>query len=195
MSADSAVSLAGRREMLVAQLKGDVLEIGASSGLSIRRYQAAASITLLEPTPGRRLATRASASPIPARVIAGPAENIPLPDDSVDHVVSSLVLCSVRDLRATLAEIRRVLRPRGTLEFIEHSRARGRMARWQDRMTPVQRLVSSGCNLNRDIPLALREAGFDLTTADYFTLSYGNPLMRPAIQGRAVVSTEVADPG
>lgn len=184
-----------RRRDLVASLTGDILEIGAGSGVNVRRYRAATSVTLLEPSRfwSRVAASYAAESPIPASAVRAPAESIPLPDGSVDHVVAVTVLCSVRDPQAVLAEIRRVLRPGGTFEFIEHVRGEGRLATWQDRLTPLQRLISSGCHLNRDVPRELSLAGFRIAATDRFSMKGVSPLMRPAVTGRAVRELEPVD--
>jgi ubiquinone/menaquinone biosynthesis C-methylase UbiE len=179
---------AARRQRLVGVLDGHVLEIGAGTGLNIAHYHRAGNLTVLEPDNGyaRRLRARAAGSKIPARVLTARAEAIPLTDNSVDHVVTSIALCSVADLDATLAEIWRVLRPGGTLEFLEHARGTGRLAAWQDRFTPLQRLVADGCHLNRDPATAISRTGFRIRHLEHFTMPAGHPLIRTAIQGQAV---------
>ena len=60
---------------------------------------------------------------IPVDVVAGTADDLPAADGSFDAVVVSLVLCSVADVPAALAEMRRVLKPGGELRVFEHVRA------------------------------------------------------------------------
>ena len=96
------------------------------------------------------------------------------------------LLCSVTDLDAALAEIRRVLRPEGSLRFIEHVRGEGGVARWQDRLTPIQRRIADGCHLNRDTAAAIEAAGFRITDVERFPMPAGHRLIRPAIQGTAI---------
>jgi SAM-dependent methyltransferase len=91
------------------------------------------------------------------------AERLPLEAASLDCVVSTLTLCSIRDVNAALREIRRVLRPGGKLLLFEHGRSDDpRIARWQDRLNPLQRIVACGCNLNRPTNALLDDAGFSI---------------------------------
>ena len=110
---------------------------------------------------------------------------MPFADESFDHAVVSLSLCSVDDLDGALTEIHRVLRPNGTLAFLEHVRAEGGLARWQDRLTPIQRRFADGCHLNRDATAAIEHAGFELVDVERFTMPAGHPLIKPAVQGLA----------
>jgi len=176
-----------RRERLVGELEGDVLEIGAGTGMNLPRYRRARRVVALEPDAryARRLRERATAATVGVTVVEGTAESLPFPDRSFDHVVTTLALCSVSDLDAALSEVRRVLRGGGTLRFLEHVRAEGRLARWQDRLTPLQRRVADGCHLNRDIEAAVASAGLRIDAIERFTMPPGHPLIKPAIQGAA----------
>jgi len=180
---------AERREQLVSGLEGDVLELGAGTGLNVPHYRSARHVVALEPDLAytRRLRERAAASGVPVEIVEGTAEAVPFPDASFDHVVTTLSLCSVSDLRASLAEARRVLRPGGTLEFLEHVRGEGGVARWQARLTPIQRRIADGCHLDRDTASEIEAAGFRIERLERFRLPAGHPLVRPAIQGTAVV--------
>jgi len=177
-----------RREQLVATLEGDVLEIGAGTGLNIPHYRQARRVVALEPDLAytRRLRERAAESSVPVEIVEGAAEALPFPDSSFDHVVATLALCSVSDLGLSLAEILRVLRPGGSLEFLEHVRGEGGVARWQDRLTPIQRRVADGCRLNRDTAKEIEAAGLRVERIERFRLPAGHPLVRPAIQGSAL---------
>ena len=177
-----------RRDRLVGSLTGDVLEIGAGTELNLPRYRRVARLVAIEPDPHyrRRLQARAHHAHVGAEVIDARAETLPFSDQSFDHVVTSICLCSVTDLQATLAEIHRVLRPGGSLAFLEHVRGTGRLGRWQDRLTPLQRRLAEGCNLNRDTQAAIQAAGFHLEAAERFTMPRGHPLIKHAIQGTAV---------
>jgi SAM-dependent methyltransferase len=155
------------RRRVVSQVAGDVLEIGFGTGLNLPYY-----------TPEvRRLTLLDSAELLPRRVarrievcraggierLITTAERLSLEDASVDCVVSTLTLCSIRDVAAALREIRRVLRPEGRLLLFEHGRSEDpRIARWQDRLNPLQRIVACGCNLNRPVDRLLEYAGFGL---------------------------------
>jgi ubiquinone/menaquinone biosynthesis C-methylase UbiE len=176
-----------RRDRLVATLEGEVLEIGAGTGLNVAHYRRARRVVALEPDARyvRRLRARASAAAVDVEVVEQRAESLGFADDSFDHVVTTLALCSVADLDAALAEVRRVLRPGGALHFLEHVRGAGRLARWQDRLTPLQRRVADGCHLNRDVLAALGRAGLHVEAVEHFAMPPGHPLVKPAIQGIA----------
>jgi SAM-dependent methyltransferase len=130
--------VADHRSKLLAGLTGLVIEVGAGNGLNFPHYPATVTEVLaVEPEPYlRRLTlTAARQAPAPIRVVGGTAETLPTHDTSFDTAVASLVLCTVADLAGALAEIRRVLRPGGTLRFYKHVRADApRLARWQDRL-------------------------------------------------------------
>ncbi|MEV5414491.1 class I SAM-dependent methyltransferase [Thermopolyspora sp. NPDC052614] len=160
---DAHGGLEHRRELL-AEVGGRVLEIGAGHGANFRHYPPAVrQVIAIEPEPQlRRLAERAAAdAPVPVEVRAGYAERLPLADGSVDVVVASQVLCSVRDLPRALAEAGRVLRPGGRLHFYEHVRSRRPgFARTQRALDLIWPLQGAGCHLARDIERAIGEAGF-----------------------------------
>ena len=156
-----------QRQIWVPRARGRVLEVGFGSGLNLPHYKASAVKELvgLEPSLGMaRLAQRlVREAPFPVRLLEAGAESIPLESESVDTVVITYSLCSVEAPEAALAEVRRVLKPRGRLVFCEHGAAPDRsVRRWQDRITPVWRRFAGGCHLNRDVPGLIREAGFQL---------------------------------
>jgi ubiquinone/menaquinone biosynthesis C-methylase UbiE len=153
-----------RRRALLAGAHGRVLEIGAGTGLNLDHYPAAVDeLVLTEPEPGMcwRLEQRAAAGGREASVVHAGAEDLPFPDGSFDAVVSTMVLCTVPDPAAAIAEIRRVLRPDGKLLFIEHVRAddEPRLARWQDRLEAPWRAFGEGCRCNQPTLALLDEAG------------------------------------
>ncbi len=142
-----------RRAEVVGAARGRVLEIGAGTGLNLRHYPAGLDGLLLsEPDPGmaerlRRTVQRAGSG---ARVVRAGAQELPLPDASVDTVVSTMVLCTVPDADAALAEIARVLRPDGRLLFCEHVlHADERRARRQRRWADAWGALASGCRCDR----------------------------------------------
>jgi len=178
-----------QREKVVPRARGRVLEIGVGSGLNLAFYDRAKVDTLwgLDPSLGlQRLARqRAEAAGIAVEFIPASGEEIPLEDASVDTIVVTYTLCSIPDLGRALAEMRRVLRPAGSLLFSEHGRAPDEgVARWQDRVNPIWRRLSSGCNINRAIPDVLGAAGFTLAELDSMYLP-GPRLLGFTYWGRA----------
>lgn len=88
---------------------------------------------------------------------------LPLESASVDHVLTTWTMCTIPDVEGALSEIHRVLRPGGELHFAEHGRSpEPNVARWQDRLTPLQRRLFGGCHLNRSIDALITRGGFDV---------------------------------
>jgi ubiquinone/menaquinone biosynthesis C-methylase UbiE len=154
------------RRRILAGLHGSVIEIGAGDGSAFRLYPLAVTrILALEPDDYlRSLALkRAATSAVPVTVVPAAAEHIPADDGSADAVVASLVLCSVADQAAALAEIRRVLRPGGILAYYEHVRSeRPVLAAVEDLLTPAWQRLAGGCHPNRDTLAAIAAAGFTI---------------------------------
>jgi ubiquinone/menaquinone biosynthesis C-methylase UbiE len=160
-------SLGPRREALLKDLGGEVLEIGAGTGANFEHYPKAAHVAAFEPDPFmfRKAQSKLAALDRPnIELRRAPAEQLPVADGSVDAVVSTLVLCTVQDQPGALAEVRRVLRPGGELRFVEHVRAAGIKGRVQDAIKPVWKWVGAGCNPNRRTEQAFREAGFEIVS-------------------------------
>jgi ubiquinone/menaquinone biosynthesis C-methylase UbiE len=176
------------RHELLGQLEGDVLEIGAGTGASLPHYERASRVVALEPDPsmGKRLPAKVAAASVPVEVVAGSAESVPYPDESFDAVVSTFMLCSVEDPATVLAEARRVLKPEGQLILLEHVRGTGRIARWQERLTPLHRKIAGNCHLNRDTRTAVASAGFDTRGVEDTVLPGTHSLVRSGIQGVAI---------
>jgi len=151
---------------LLLQARGDVLEIGAGDGATLPFYPTGARLILLEPNPYLLtylyLCAAAHRSNRAAHLIRAEAEAIPFPNERFDTVVSTHVLCSVRNPPRALAEIRRVLRPGGRFLFLEHVAALPGTLTFaaQRLMDPVWRRVGGGCRLTRDTAGAIRAAGF-----------------------------------
>lgn len=170
------------RRALLSRLQGIVIEIGSGDGSAFGLYPAAVTqVIALEPDDYlRSLAAEAAASaPVPVRVLAAAAEQIPADDGSADAVVASLVLCSVADQNAVLNEIRRVLRPGGTLAFYEHVRSGHRLlGKAEDLLTPAWGAIAGGCHPNRDTLNAIAAAGFNVR--DYRRFGFAvHPLVPP----------------
>ena len=181
--------LAARRHALVAQARGRVLEIGAGTGLNAPHYPPGLELVLTEPDEAMavRLRSRVATLGRPATVVIAGAETLPFPDDSFDTVVSTLVLCTVPDQAAALAEIQRVLTPGGRLLFLEHVRSDSpRWARWQDRLNGPWRAFADGCNCNRSTLQALADSPLRLGPVDRGKFRAMVPLIRPLAVGAAV---------
>jgi ubiquinone/menaquinone biosynthesis C-methylase UbiE len=178
---------AAAKVRLIGGLRGTVLELGAGRGANFGMLAADVSWIGLEPHERTRkaLVKRAAARLRSWQVLAAPAERIPLPEASVDAVLSTVVLCSVSDLGAVLAEVRRVLRPGGRFVFFEHVAApRGSRTLWLQRVaTPVTRKFDKGCNPARDIGAAIQAAGF--ASVDLHRYVRPGPLHIPFISGIA----------
>jgi ubiquinone/menaquinone biosynthesis C-methylase UbiE len=178
----------GRREALLAQAQGRVLEIGAGTGLNLPHYRdTVEEVVLAEPEPGmrRRLAKRLVHQQVPARILAASAEALPLADGSVDTVTATLVLCTVSDPQSVLAEVARVLRPGGQLLFIEHVRASSPvLAACQDLLRRPWRVFAGGCVCNRRTLELLCANGFAVDAG--IAAWRGMPaIVRPLLVGRA----------
>lgn len=158
--------LAVIRGRVCAGLDGQVLEIGFGSGLNVPHYPAAiARVLAVDPaTVGRELAAkRLAASAVPVEFIGLDGQMLPVGPGSVDHVLVTWTLCTVPDVRLVLSEVYRVLRPGGSLHFAEHGHSPDRgVARWQDRLTPLQRRIAGGCHLNRPIDKFLTASGLQV---------------------------------
>ncbi|MGH2594444.1 MAG: class I SAM-dependent methyltransferase [Actinomycetota bacterium] len=179
---------AERRRSLLADASGQVVEVGAGTGLNLWHYPSAVDEVLaVEPDPHmfRRLALALGRASVPVRLARSRAEDLPVADDSVDAVVMSLVLCSVPDVGAALAEARRVLKPEGRLLFFEHVRAQDpRLARWQDLLDRAWGFFGGGCHPNRDTLGAIEAAGFHMEDIERFD-EPGALLAKPHVLGWA----------
>jgi ubiquinone/menaquinone biosynthesis C-methylase UbiE len=181
---------AEHRAELLADLAGDVIEVGAGNGLNFAHYPATVERLLaVEPEPTMRAAATdaAAGSPMPIEVVDGVAERLPAGDASFDAGVACLVLCSV-DQEAALAELRRVIKPGGELRFYEHVVADGgalaAAQRFADRTFWPH--VAGGCHASRDTAAAIERAGFAIERCRQFGFSPGPPLPRvPHVLGLA----------
>jgi ubiquinone/menaquinone biosynthesis C-methylase UbiE len=182
--------MARRRRELLSAARGRVLEVGAGTGLNVPHYPAGIDeLVLTEPVASmaRRLERRAAmrAGELP-RVVVAPAERLPFPDDAFDTVVSTLVLCTVPEPDRALAEIRRVLKPGGSLLFIEHVRSDAeRWGRWQDRLERPWAAFASGCRCNRNTLDLLAANGMRVAKVDRRKWSGMPRVVRPLAIGSA----------
>ena len=189
MARTEKAGLSAHRETLLNQASGDVLEVGAGTGVNLLHYgQGVRSLTLTEPESPmvRRLEKHISERRPEAKLVPAPAEELPFNDNSFDTVVSTLVLCTVDDQPRALLEMRRVLRPGGRLLFIEHVRSDDtKVARLQDRMAPINVRIAHGCHCNRPTLDGIREAGFTVTEVEHDMLKHAPKFVRPLVVGQA----------
>lgn len=189
MKGPEQATLRAHREALLERVRGRVLEIGGGTGANLAFYPAAVEeLVISEPEEpmARRLERKLSQHPINARVVHAPAEALPFEDESFDFAVSTLVLCTVGDPAKALGEIRRVLRPGGRLVFLEHVRSDDpKLARWQDRLQPLQFRLGHGCHCNRRTLDNVTAAGFTLDELQRDSLKKAPPIVRPLIVGAA----------
>ena len=154
-----------QREKIVPLAQGRVLEIGIGTGLNIPLYDKGKVQHLWGLDPSAEMWSIAQKNALQhhldAEFIQSGAESIPLDDNSADTIVMTYTLCSIPDVRAAMAEIKRTLKPGGKLIFCEHGEAPDEsILRWQNRLNPTWRVFSGGCNLNRPVPEILEQSGF-----------------------------------
>jgi ubiquinone/menaquinone biosynthesis C-methylase UbiE len=177
------------REALLTIASGDVLEIGGGTGANLPFYNGDVhTLTITEPEKPmvRRLEKRIQEFKPDAKLLRAPAEDLPFNDESFDVLVSTLVLCTVDDQPRALRELRRVLRAGGKLLFMEHVRSDDeKVARWQDRLLPLNVRLMHGCHCNRPTLDSIRAAGFEVTKIEHGTITHAPPFVRPLIVGVA----------
>jgi ubiquinone/menaquinone biosynthesis C-methylase UbiE len=163
-------NLAVYRHRLLSTAEGRVLEIGVGSGLNLPHYGASVMDVIgLDPSP--KLLSMAEkiirGISLPVELLRSSAEAIPLPDESIDTLVTTWTLCSIPNVARALSEMHRVLRPTGRMLFVEHGRAPDRsVRRWQDRLTPLWKRIGGGCHLNRAMGQLIEDAGFRIERLD-----------------------------
>ncbi|MBS1676949.1 MAG: class I SAM-dependent methyltransferase [Actinobacteria bacterium] len=197
LKASEESGLGEMRRALLAEARGRVVEIGAGTGLNLGLYgDEVQDLTLVEPDPHmgarlrERLTDRAGDPALPpARLVSVPAEAIPFAADTFDTAVATLVLCTVPDPAAAIAELARVLKPGGRLFFIEHVRAADRGgALWQDRLEKPWRFLADGCHCNRDTEATLGASAFAIERLEHGKLPKAIAIVRPLISGSAVLA-------
>lgn len=181
------------RRAALASAQGEVLEIGFGTGLNLPHYPDAVTrltiVDLAELLPAR-VAERIANARFPVERARLDAERLPFADARFDCVVSTWTLCSIPDPVAALREVRRVLRPKGAYLFLEHGRSDdSRVARWQDRLNPLQRVVACGCNINRPIDALVRAAGLAPARLERYVMRGEPRLFAEMYRGAAVRST------
>ena len=171
----------GHLSYIVGGAEGRVLEIGAGTGHSFPYYEKAREVVATEPDPLMLAKSRERLDELGLTHVElrqHVAEDLPFEDGSFDHVVSVLVLCTVKDARSALLEARRVLKPGGTLRFIEHVRYDGGLRGLAlDAIAPVWRYLGSGCHVNRRTAETIVEAGFQFVDLQRYVTGLGIPIL------------------
>jgi ubiquinone/menaquinone biosynthesis C-methylase UbiE len=192
LQATEEAGLRETRRRALAGASGRTLDVGAGTGANLGLYpEAVTELVLAEPDSHmlRRLREKAGTSGPGANIVQAPAEKLPFPDSSFDTAVFTLVLCTVPDPAAALAEAARVLRPGGRVLFVEHVRSgEPGLARWQDRLEKPWRFFGDGCHCNRDTVAAIAGcAPLTVETVEDARLPKAPPIIRPLAVGSAVV--------
>lgn len=155
-----------RRRRLVAEARGQVVEVGGGTGRNLSLYRDVDRVVVLEPDAAmrRRLLDRVASAAVPIEVHEAGVDDSGLPDASADSVICCLVLCTVPSQESALREIRRMLKPGGRLLFLEHVKVPGLRGRVQSAATPLwSKTAGAGCRLDRPTLDAIRGAGFAIT--------------------------------
>ncbi|WP_416669046.1 class I SAM-dependent methyltransferase [Egbenema bharatensis] len=160
------------RKALLSEVKGEVLEIGFGTGLNLSYYpEQIHQLVAIDANPGMnhlaRQRVESSGITVDHRVLNG--ESLPMPDRSFDSVVSTWTLCSIAKVEQALQEIERVLKPGGRFFFIEHGLSNEpKIQVWQNRLTPLQKVIADGCHLNRNIRQLVQQQFEQVTVEEFY---------------------------
>ncbi|NJR44609.1 MAG: class I SAM-dependent methyltransferase [Hyellaceae cyanobacterium CSU_1_1] len=151
----SGSNLQQYRQEILKDVSGEILEIGFGTGLNLPHYpEQVTKITTVEPNLGMQKLARSrieqSQITVDYKVVNG--ESLPMRDATFDAVVCTWTLCSIPLVEQAIAEVERVLKPGGKFLFIEHGLSQDPSIQvWQNRLTPIQKVIADGCHLNRRI--------------------------------------------
>lgn len=181
------------RDELLHTAYGDVLEIGFGTGLNLSHYPSRISrLATIDPAIilPQIVKTRVAAVSFPVETIPISAEQLPYPDRRFDTVVSTWTLCTIPNPIQALREVARVLKPTGRFLFLEHGRSDDpHIARWQDRLNPIQNLIGCGCHLNRQIDQLVENGGLSIVTLTRFDMQDVPRIGGTMYQGSATPTT------
>jgi ubiquinone/menaquinone biosynthesis C-methylase UbiE len=182
--------LRAARERVCEELEGVVLEIGFGTGLNIPYYPPEVTkVVAIEPsTVCMRIAEpRIAESTAPVDYGGLTGEQLDLPSGEFDAVLSTWTLCTIPNLDAALAEVRRVLKAGGSFHFIEHGHSPDpKIIRWQERLEPINKRLAGGCHLTRHISDDIERAGFEIEKLDTYYFEREPKPMGYTYEGRAV---------
>ena len=168
----SGSNLEQYRQQLLANVSGDILEIGFGTGLNLPHYpEEVREITTIDPNPGMQKLARSriakSRITVDYKVLNG--ESLPMENASFDSVVCTWTLCSIPLVEQAIAEVHRLLKPGGKFFFIEHGLSQDSSIQvWQNRLTPVQKVIADGCHLNRKIDELVKQQFSNVTIEQFY---------------------------
>lgn len=181
-----------RRREVLATARGRTIDIGAGTGANLGLFPAEAEVVMAEPDPhmAKRLRRKLAGSGAGVELVEAGAEDLPFEDSSFDTAIFTLVLCTVPNPSAALAEAARVLKPGGQLLFVEHVRSEDPgVARWQDRLETPWRVFADGCHCNRDTVASIEASPLTLDEVELGELPKSPPITKPMVWGRATLSS------
>ncbi len=182
-----------RRHETLAAARGTTIDIGAGTGANLELFpDGLERVVMAEPDPHmtKRLRRKLAESGSNVELVEAGAEKLPFEDSTFDTAVFTLVLCTVPDPAAALAEAARVLKPGGQLLFVEHVRAQDPgVARWQDRLEAPWRVFADGCRCNRDTVANIEASPLTLESVERGELPKSPPITRPMAWGRATLAS------
>lgn len=185
----SRETIQGLRADVLKDVAGDVLEIGYGTALNLPHYPMSVShLTMVDPVRllRSRVERRVATVGFPVTIEQAPAESLPFTNERFDCVVSTWTLCTITEPEQALREVRRVLKPGGVFVFLEHGRSDdARVAAWQDRLNPIQRVMACGCNLNRPIHQLIERSGLRLVHRGRFRMPHVPRVFGEMYQGHA----------
>jgi ubiquinone/menaquinone biosynthesis C-methylase UbiE len=180
------------RARICSGLAGHVVEVGFGTGLNAPYYpNEVTKVVAIEPSQVcmRLAAPRIARSDIPVELGGLTGEHLDLPSEQFDAVLSTWTLCTIPDLATALGELRRVLKPGGTFHFVEHGHAPDPgVARWQQRLEPLNKRLAGGCHLTRRIPETIERAGFTIDHLDSYYFKAEPKPLGYTFEGRATKS-------
>jgi ubiquinone/menaquinone biosynthesis C-methylase UbiE len=178
--------MGGARRGLLPDLSGEVLEIGAGTGVNFQYYSPEARVTAIEPSPNfsKRAETKLAGAQAAVELKQADVQHLPFADDAFDAAVATLVFCTIPDPMVALAEVHRVTKPGAPMLLIEHVRAQSPIKRFiLNLWGPCHKVLFVGCHLNRDTEAKVRAAGFQVQEVRQLALEAG---LVPIILIRAI---------